>query len=68
MLSSFVLYLLTSGYADLHKIVQLLVILILGVPDVGPFLKSFTWIGLSKCFFDLVRFAYMHRLNHSVHP
>ena len=45
---------LTSGHADLHKIAQLLVVLVLGVPDVGPFLKSFTWIGLSKCLFDLV--------------
>lgn len=42
---------LIGQYADLQKVAQLLAILVLGVPDVGPFLKKFAWIGLSKFLF-----------------
>jgi hypothetical protein len=41
---------LIARYADLQKVAQLLPILFLGIPNVGPFLKLVTWVVLSTHF------------------
>lgn len=53
---------LIAWYTDLKKVAQLLAVLSLGVPDVGPFLKAVTSIIFCKCilFFGLMMLTHQH--------